>query len=394
MKIPFTNLQVTKRGITIFDKNNNQVGFAEWIKRFTPTKQTPILEMIYNTIATEFAKLDLVIYDDKGNTIKDIEKLITLRPNKLMTSRDMMYTVAYQLHKYGNSMLYLNRDAKGKILSIDPMDLSDYEMGYGYEISDELTLIKMKRISTNETLLIDYANVVHLRLNPNDVFMGDKSQQVDTTNTLIKLYDAHLNTLLNEMLQSGEIRGVIQVGTALGGLNSSLKSGEGKTKKATEIANRIKQNDNGGILVLDAGEEFHQLASPFKTMSTAEVDKLLQMIYSFKGINQAVIDGTADENQMEIFFNKTISIIIQSFTEEMTYKVLTEQDRLKGFVIDYFRNPFEYVSITKAIQSSYLAGDKMTQNEGRRMILKLPPLPGGDVLLTNKNFTNDQKGGE
>ena len=62
----------------------------------------------------------------------------------------------------------------------------------------------------------------------------------------------------------------------------------------------------------------------------------------------------------------------------------------EGKKIDFRRNPFEYVSITKAIDCAYKGAMYATKNEMRKMLFKFGPLEGGDELLDNLNFTTKE----
>ena len=156
-------------------------------------------------------------------------------------------------------------------------------------------------------------------------------------------------------------------------------------KKQEEIINRIKATD-GGILVLDAGEEWQSLSSPFETASSEDIDKYIKMLLQFNGINEKVVNGTATEEEMEVFYSKTIVPRIEQFISELNYKIFSKTSLTQGHRIEYFRNPFEYVSVAKAIDIAYKGAMDTTTNERRRMIYKLPPIDNGDLLMVNKNF--------
>ena len=158
-----------------------------------------------------------------------------------------------------------------------------------------------------------------------------------------------------------------------------------KKTKQQEIIERIKDSKDG-LLVLDAGEKWHPLTRTFRTMSSEEVNNLMKYLLNFMGINQAVIDGTATEAQMEVFFNKTILRWLEKLIEELNWKYLTNEDRAKGERVDYFKNPFEYMSTKDALSNLYLGAMFFTINEVRRRVFKLPPVEGGDDLMKNKNF--------
>ena len=155
--------------------------------------------------------------------------------------------------------------------------------------------------------------------------------------------------------------------------------------KQQEIIERIKST-KGGILVLDAGEEWQSLSSPFSTTSSEEIDRYIDMLLQFNGISKKVVNGEATTEQMEVFFNKTIVPRIEQFISEINYKVFTKTARSQGHRIEYYRNPFEYLPIDKAIDVAYKSIQDLTTNERRRWIYKAPPIEGGDVLFSNKNF--------
>lgn len=407
LPIPFTRyaLAVERRGVQFIDRKTNMpVRFELFAKRFTLKQKTPILEGIYDTIASEFSKIDLMlvrdIYEQKedGSTENDYAILrdnpnynvLALRPNILQTKSELLYTIAYQLHAYRNALVIIvrnNRADRNIVTALEPLNVADYQFGQGYEVGDMLYL-KLREIKTGRIVLLDYADTIHLRLNPNDIFFGDKNDDFDLTH-FVKLFDENLAVLLNELKETGKVEGIIEVGGGgLAGFNSVLTKDENKRSKQQEIIDRIKATP-GGILVLDSGEKWHSLTRQFNTMPTDEVNNLMKYLYNFKGINQAVIDGTATEAQMEVFFNKTIMPVIERFLEELNYKFLTPTARTQGQKVEYFKNPFEYMATKDLLSNLYLGAMFFTQNEVRRMAFKLSPLAGGDVLLDNKNFNKE-----
>lgn len=394
-RIPFTkyDVHVSKRGFN-FVKDGQLVGFADWANGaiFTPT--TPIMEEIYSTIASEFAKLDLKHVISKDGMFKDrddkLNYLVSERPNPLQSKFEFLWTMMYQLCKYGNAIAFMQRDRNGNVIRIDPINAPDYEFGGGYQITDDLAYMKYRNIRTGTMELVDYRNVIHLRSNPNDIFYGDLFSAFDYNKVMIDLVDYGLSTLINELKDCGTVRGIIQIGGAATGyargVATRVMAGqEEKISKQEEIIERIKKT-KGGVLVLDAGEEWKSLGNPFSTASTTDINKYIDMLLQFNGINAKVVNGTATSDQMEVFFYKTIAPRIEQFVTEATYKIFSRTAITQGHRIVYYRNPFEYVPIAQAIDVAYKGAMDITTNERRRMIYKLPPIEGGDILMSNKNF--------
>ena len=392
LKIPFINyeLSISKRGMSYLNPSGQIVGFTEWLGDavFTPT--TPILEEVYSTIANEFAKIDLIHVIDKDEEYKRVKDnlnyILSERPNAFQTSFDFKYTMMYQLLKYGNAIAFINRDSKGRAISIDPINVLDYQFGGGYQIEEDLILFKLKNIKTQNIELVDYRNLIHLRLNPNNIFYGDIFSGISFTKVITDIIDASLGSAIRELQDNGSVRGVVTIGkSAQGFANATLANNDAKTNKQKEIIDRIKAT-KGGILVLDAGEEWQSLSSPFETTSSEDIDRYISMLLQFNGINKKVVDGTATGEEMEVFYNKTVVPRIEQFVAELNYKIFNKTSITQGHRIEFFKNPFEYVSTEKAVDIAYKASMDTTTNERRRMIYKLPPVDQGDILMVNKNF--------
>ena len=395
LKIPFTKYEVniSRRGMTYMNPSGQIVGFTEWMGDaiFTPT--TPICEEIYSTIANEFAKIDLIHVIDKPDAPLEYKRvhdnlnyILSERPNAFQTSFDFKFTMMYQLLKYGNSLAFINRDSKGRAVSIDPINVLDYQFGNGYQLDEDLILFKLKNIKTQNIELVDYRNLIHLRLNPNNIFYGDMFSGVSFSKVITDLIDSALASSIRELQDNGSVRGVITIGKAVTGFaNATLKNDEAKKTKQQEIIDRIKAT-KGGILVLDAGEEWQSLSSPFTTTSSEDIDRYISMLLQFNGINKKVVDGTATGNEMEVFYTKTVIPRIEQFVSELNYKIFNKTSITQGHRIEFYKNPFEYVSTEKAVDIAYKASMDTTVNERRRMIYKLPPMDNGDILMVNKNF--------
>lgn len=397
--VPFTDfdIHVSRRGIN-YVKNGQLVGYSEWLGGAVYTKTSPIMESVYRTIAMEFAKIDLrhVTIKDGAYTLNRnsrLNYLVSERPNPLQSKFDFMFTMMYQLARYGNAVAYLYRDKNGQVTSIEPINVADYEFGNGYDLGDGMVLMKYKNTVSGMIELVDYRNVIHLRANPNNIFYGDLFS--DSPQIFVDLVDAGLQSLIKELRENGTVRGIIQIGGAATGYARGvatrvLAGQEEKVTKQEEIIERIKKT-KGGILVLDAGEEWKTLGNPFSTTSTADINKYIDLLYQFNGINGKVVDGTANADHMEVFFQKTIRPRIEQFVSELNYKVFSRTALTQGNRIEYYRNPFEYVPIDRAIDVAYKAHNDLTTNELRSLVYKLPPIEGGDELLYNKNFDSVAK---
>lgn len=389
INLPFNRqMHITKRGIS-FVKNGVLEGFNDWKMGIGYNTSTPILEQVYFSIANEFAKLDLrhvIETHDVFNHVHDnLDFIIAERPNPYQTKYDFLFVMAYQMYKYGNAIAYIERDERNHVKAIIPQNVASLQFGKGYVTDvDGVVWYQIKHIDTKQTELVRSDNIIHLRLNPNNIFYGDTCV-LDNADALIKVVNKSFNSLLSQLDSNGTVKGIVKMGSSASGFASmALGSQENKENKQKEINDRI--GNSKGVLVLDAGEEWQTLSTPFDAISSADIDKYIDLILQIYGINKKIVDGSANYEEMEVFHSSRITPIMERFIQEANFKIFDSNSLTRGHRIEYYRNPFEYIPIDKAIDIAYKGIQDTTTNERRRMLYKLAPIENGDLLVTNKNF--------
>lgn len=148
-----------------------------------------------------------------------------------------------------------------------------------------------------------------------------------------------------------------------------------------------------GVAYTDGTEHITQLNRSLDNHLLDQIDSLKKELYSQLGLTPEVFSGTANEQTMLNYYNRTIEPIMNAITEEMTRKFLTKNARTRGQKIMYFRDPFKLVPINNIADIA----DKFTRNEilssnELRGIIGFKPVDDPDAdALRNKNL-NIQKG--
>ena len=113
------------------------------------------------------------------------------------------------------------------------------------------------------------------------------------------------------------------------------------------------------------------------------------------GLNQSILDNTADEQTQLSYSNKIVEPIASTITDEFKRKFLTKTARSQGQSIMFFTEPFR---MTPAAQMADLA-DKLTRNEiltsnEVRQIIGMKPStdPKADELR-NSNLNHPDENG-
>lgn len=194
---------------------------------------------------------------------------------------------------------------------------------------------------------------------------------------------------IDEQSGSGKLDLIIQ-------LPYVVKS-EARKKEAEKRRQEIDEQLNGskyGIAYIDGTEHITQLNRAVENNLLSQVQYLTEMFFSQLGITTSILDGSADENTLNNYYDRVIEPIVASIANEYKRKFLTSTARSQHQSIKYFRDPFRLVPVTgiAEIADKFTRNEIMTSNEIRQVIgLKPSSDPQADELR-NKNLSKPSEG--
>lgn len=189
---------------------------------------------------------------------------------------------------------------------------------------------------------------------------------------------------IDEQSGSGKLDLIIQ-------LPYVVKS-EARKKEAEKRRQEIDEQLNGskyGIAYIDGTEHITQLNRAVENNLLSQVQYLTEMFFSQLGITTSILDGSADENTLNNYYDRVIEPIVASIANEYKRKFLTQTARSQHQSIKYFRDPFRLIPVTgiAEIADKFTRNEIMTSNEIRQVIgLKPSSDPQADELR-NKNLS-------
>ena len=149
-----------------------------------------------------------------------------------------------------------------------------------------------------------------------------------------------------------------------------------------------------GIAYTDGTERITQLNRSLDNNLMKQVEYLTNMLFSQLGITQTILEGTADEQTMLNYNNRTIEPIISAIADEMKRKFLSKTARTQFQTIAFFRDPFRLVPVNSLaeIADKFTRNEIMTSNEFRQIVgLKPSDDPKADQLInSNLNHPEEQ----
>lgn len=201
---------------------------------------------------------------------------------------------------------------------------------------------------------------------------------------------------IDEQLGSGRLDLIIQ-------LPYTVKH-ETKRKQAeqrrSDIELQLTQSKHG-IAYTDGTEKIIQLNRPIENKLLEEIEYLSKMLYTQLGLTEEIMNGTASEEVMLNYNNRTIKPIVKAVSEAMTRRFLSKTARTQKQAITFFRDPFQLVPLgdVAEIADVFSRNEILTPNELRSIIGMRPSNDARADELRNSNMpqlepppTNDELG--
>nr|DAT57271.1 MAG TPA: portal protein [Caudoviricetes sp.] len=172
---------------------------------------------------------------------------------------------------------------------------------------------------------------------------------------------------------------------------------EARRQQAEERRKQIEQqlkDSKYGIAYTDGTEHITQLNRSVENNLLDQVKYLETKLYGQMGVSENVLNGTANEEEMLNYYNRTLEPILSSITDNMTRTFLTKTARTQGQRVKFFRDPFRLIesSTLAELADKFTRNEIMSSNEFRAVIgLHKSDDPKADQLInSNLNQASDQ----
>jgi hypothetical protein len=356
--------------------------------RLTRGNERSIVNAIIARIAIDCAQIDIkhVIVDDEGRYLETVN-----------SGLNNCLNVEANLDQSGRAFrqdIYTSILDEG-VVAIAPID-TDYDPDTGsYEIH------------TMRTGKITQWHPAHVRVNAyderdgkhHDILLSKRTTAIvenplysvmNEPNSTLQRLVRKLNLLdaVDEQSSSGKLDLIIQLPYVV----KTPTRKEQAEKRRQELEEQLA-GSKYGIAYTDGTERITQLNRPIENNLMKQVEYLTNMLHSQLGITQGVMDGTADEQTMINYYNRTRDPIISAVVDEMKRKFLTKTARTRNHSIQSFSDPFKLATLNQTVEAVDKLGRAavMTSNEFRQKLgLKPSKDPDADKLR-NKNL-NEKSG--
>ena len=357
--------------------------------RITRGNERTIITSIYNRIALDVAAIDIqhVRLDDNGRYVETINsglnECLNLEANLDQTGRAFIQDAVMSMMDDGCVAL-VPVDTTLDPYVTGSYDILSIRVGKILDWYPEHVKVRLynEKTGKKEDIVVPKKTVAIIE-NPLFAVMNEPNSTMRRLIRKLALLD-----FVDEQNSSGKLDMIIQ-------LPYVIKS-QARKDQAEERRRQIEEQLVGskyGIAYTDGTERITQLNRPVENNLMTQVESLTKTLYSQLGINESVMDGTADEKTMLNYNNRTIEPIISAIVDEMKRKFLTKTARSQKQSIEFFRDPFRLVPVNDIaeIADKFTRNEIMTSNEIRQKIgMKPSKDPKADKLI-NSNLNQPEE---
>lgn len=350
-----------------------------------------IVNSIYNRIAIDVAQRKIVHAetDENGRYVKEIDSYLNeclkVSANIDQTGRSFIEDAVITMLDSGVVVLTPIETTVNPMLNA--FDIKDMRVGRVLEWYPEHVRISVynQKIGQKQEITVP-KDIVAIIENPLYSIMNDRNSILQRLIRKLNLLDA-----IDEQSGSGKLDLIVQLPYII---RSDARKAQAEERRKN-IEDQLN-NSKFGIAYTDGTEKITQLNRPVENNIMKQVEYLTSMLYGQLGMPDSVFNGTADEQTMLNYINRTIEPILSALTDEMTRKFLSQNARTRGQKIIFFEEPFRLMTATNlaSIADTLTRNEILSSNELRTQLgFKPVDDPRADELRNkNLNVSDEQMG--
>ena len=216
----------------------------------------------------------------------------------------------------------------------------------------------------------------------NDLF-GDSNRAFDSTMDLISINEQAIKEAVKN---SASYRFMAQV--------KNFTAPEDLMEERKRFSEYNFRGDSGGVLLFpNTYDNIRQVTSTPYTVDANQIEMIKANVFDYFGVPEEVIQGKANSEQLDAFFNLAIEPFAIALSEAMSRAIYTDHERAFGNHVYINANRLQYMSVTEKVNMAQQLGDRgvLTINEIRELF-NYDPIEDGDVaVIRGEYYTLDEK---
>jgi len=351
-----------------------------------------VVQMCIDCIATECSKLTPkhVVTDDNGLPTPLVgdtfNRLFKFAPNSLMSTREFIEKVIWQLYLNYNSFIFptynLVTDARGNVsrnyTAFYP--LSPIQVEFLQDTSDTLFVKLIFMNGMDYTL--PYSDLIHLRkkYSISDVMGGGVSGQPDNSALLnvLNINDTVIQGIGKAIKTSLGVRGIYKMTTLMD--DAKIKA------ERTRFEQAVSEGDTA-ILAMDFKGDYIPLTIDPKIIDNDTMAFLENKVLRWFGVSLPILNGDYTDEQYQAFYNKTIQPLSIGLGQSFSNTIFTQREQDIGHEIKFYQMNLELMDTKNKLAFVTSLGDRGNLTDNQILALfGMPPYAEGNVRHMSLNY--------
>ena len=357
--------------------------------RFTRGNERSIVTSVYNRIALDVSAINIIHcrLDENDRFVSKIDSglnnCLTLEANIDQTGRAFIQDAVMSMLDEGCiAIVPVDTTLNPKLT--ESYDINSMRVGKILEWKPKSVLVRIynDRTGEKEDVWVPKSMTAIIE-NPLYAVVNEPNSTMQRLIRKLSLLD-----VTDEQTASGKLDLIIQLPYVIK-TDARRQQAEARRK---DIENQLA-GSKYGIAYTDGTEKITQLNRSLENNLMKQIEYLTNLVFSQLGITQSILDGTADEQTMLNYYNRSIEPIVSAIVDEMKRKFLTKTARTKHHTIAAFRDPFKLVPVNNIaeIADKFTRNEILTSNEIRQIIGMKPSDDPKADQLRNSNISQSKE---
>ena len=337
-----------------FNQYYSSYGYRPDRVRFSGGNERSIVTSVYEKISIDVAQVKIKhVRLDEDERYKEtidskLNNALTISANKDQTARAFIKDLVVSMFDEGCvAVVPVDTTVNPYIGSFD---IETLRTGKILDWRPDHVKVKLYNDRTGRKEEIWFAkSMVAIIENPFYSIMNEPNSTLKRLIRKLNILDA-----IDEQSGAGKLDLIIQLPYVL--------KGEAKRQQAEQRRKDIEMQLMGskyGIAYIDQTEHITQINRAVENNLMSQIQYLTSMLYSQLGLTEEILNGTANEQTMLNYYNRTIEPILAAIVDEFKRKFLTKTAITQKQSIVFIRDPFKLVPVNQIAEIA----DKFTRNE-------------------------------
>lgn len=355
--------------------------------RLSVGNERSIIASIYSRISIDAAAMDVkhVRIDDNGRYVEEIKSglnnCLTVEANIDQTGRALIHDIIFTMLDEGCvGIVPVDIDTDSKYSqSTNSDDILTMRAGKIVDwFPDRVRVLLYNEITGKKQEVVLKKSRIAIVENPFYSIMNEPNSTLQRLIRKLNLLD-----VIDNQNGSSKMDLIIQLPYTM---KSDMKQKQAE-KRRKELEDQLS-NSKYGIGYIDATEHITQLNRAVESNLMPQIEYLTNTLYGQLGLTPEILNGSAEEQAMKNYMERTIAPIMTAITEEMKRKFLSKTARTQHQTIMAFNDPFKMVPTSQIAEMAdkFTRNEILTSNEIRQIVGIRPSDDPRADELRNKNL--------